>query len=123
MKKMCVLFVVIALTGCGNKEEKRDLFLLCEGSVIYDKDITPKPMAVSSSFYIGKDYVEQEGTKYQICDEKKTEIRFSDDCKNTQLTEGRIDLIMKTVNVDETLKKMTPNRQRYECKVEKNPRY
>lgn len=122
MKTFLLLLSATTLIGCDFKDKKRDVYLLCEGSISYGKILVPNGYEVRSSFYIGKDFVEQEGTKYLICEEKKTDIRFSDDCKETKQTEGHIDLVAKTVDVDETLKRL-PNRQRYECKVEKNPRY
>jgi hypothetical protein len=113
--------VIVGLLGCDSKDNKRDVFLKCQGKIV-DLIIYNK-IDASSSFYVGKDFVEQEGVKYLICEESKTKIKYSDDCKKTQLTKGDIDLVAKTVYVDNSLKKLLPNIGNYQCEIVKNPRY
>jgi hypothetical protein len=122
MKKLWLFLIVLtASVGCDTKESKRDIYLKCEGKIRYQ--IITNSIEVSSGFYIGKDFVEQEGTRYMICEESKTRIRYSDDCKKTQQTEGTIDLIIKNVSVDNSLKKVTPSIEEYQCEAVKSPRY
>ena len=120
-KKYILIMLIYLLNGCEFKDSKRDVYLKCEGKIEYR--IVYNILEVSSSFYIGKDFVEQEGTKYKICEESKTKIKFSDDCTETKLTQGSIDLVGKTAYVDGSLKKLVPSIERYECEIVKNPRY
>jgi hypothetical protein len=66
---------------------KRDLLYSCIGTMTtnskpYDKKSSATNYNVPTSLYIGDKYVESEGTKYEICTDTKTIIKFSDNCKN-----------------------------------------
>jgi hypothetical protein len=115
------LFVIFALIGCKSKDEKPDIFFVCDGKIGFF-DVTPNVIEVSSSFYVGKEFVEQEGERYTICEEDKTQIKFADNCKDVQQTAGTIDLITRRIDVNKALKKVAPNLQAYNCEVAKNPR-
>ncbi len=118
-----VIFLILnAFISFALANEKRDIFWACDGKMV-SRNTTPSSIEVRSSFYIGKDFVEQEGTRFRICEEQKTQLRFADDCKSPKTSNGKIDLILKTVQIDETLKKITPNTQYYEeCRSVRNPR-
>jgi hypothetical protein len=121
MKLFLAGIALASLIGCNQTETKRDVFLLCEGNILNSKP-SPHVVKVSSTFYIGADFVEQDGKRYSICEDRKTQIIFSDNCKMTELTAGSIDLVAKTIRVDETLKKIFPNTQDYDCKLAKSLR-
>jgi hypothetical protein len=70
------LFVTVAFIGCSSKDEKPDVFFKCEGKIAFF-DVTPNVIEVSSSFNVGKEFVEQEGERYTICEEHKTQIKFA----------------------------------------------
>ena len=113
--------VAIPLGLHSQTGQKRDIFWVCDGKLI-TSNTSPSSIEVRSSFYIGKTFVEQESNRFKICDEQKIQIRFADDCKNPTVS-GKIDFVLKSVQIDETLKKVSPNSQHYsECRNVKSPR-
>jgi len=125
MRILTTIAVIVLLVGCQNSEGKKDVYLKCEGiiqNVDKGSDYAVKHVD-NSSFYIGKDFVEQDGKRYSICEEMKTNITFAQDCTKRELTEGTVDLVSNEVHVNKMHAQVMPNIQTYDCKVAKNPRY
>lgn len=115
-----VSFVALILTSCGDREGKKDVFLKCEGKMI----MTSPGFAtipVTASFFVGSWFVERDGVGLPICREAPTKIEFSNLCLAHGQIRGSIDLVAKTVHVDETLGP-SPNQQFYECEAVKDLR-
>lgn len=125
MRILTTIAVIVLLVGCQNSDGKKDVYLKCEGimqNADKGSDYAVKHVD-NSSFYIGKDFVEQDGKRYSICEEMKTNITFAQDCTKRELTEGTIDLVSNQVQINQMHAQVMPNIQTYECKVAKNPRY
>jgi len=124
LQTVIAFFILNVLIGCGEKENKRDVFLMCEGQLSYINRNALKSILIdaSSSFYVGKNFVEQDGKKYLICEDTKTKIEFADECIQNKKIYGSIDLIQKTIYVDKSLEFISANTQNYKCEIVKNPR-
>ena len=124
LQTVIAFFILSVFIGCGEKENKRDVFLMCEGQLSYINRNALKSILIdaSSSFYVGKNFVEQDGKKYLICEDTKTKIEFADECIQNKKIYGSIDLIQKTIYVDKSLEFISANTQNYKCEIVKNPR-
>jgi len=124
LQTVLAFLVFNLLSACGESKNKRDVFLMCEGRLSYINLNSTKPLLIdaSSSFYVGKNFVEQDGKKYLICEDTKTKIEFADECNEKKKIYGSVDLIQKSVYVDKSSEFIAPNTQHYKCEVVKNPR-
>lgn len=114
-----------AITGFFSSKEKnesKDIFWSCEGTWVGKRGKDN----VVSSFYIGKDFIEQEGTRFQICAETKTTIRFADKCVGggtSPLSSGNIDLVLRRVLIEDSLTTHDGRMQIYgDCVAVPSPR-
>ena len=120
MNKILILIVLLSLFACSQKEERNMLFN-CEGKMILgkgkNKEVTEglnfRP--VQTSFFIGKDFVESEGSKYKICSEFNTQIKYANNCENPHV-EGLFDKGMQRLNETKEGDELLSYRALYTCK-------
>jgi hypothetical protein len=92
------IFLVVALlmlfTGCTQKPE-RNLLFKCVG---IDQDHSElgdgKEFKEARNLYIGENYAEINGKKYQICSDNKTIINFATECNKDKNTIEFYDFFM-----------------------------
>jgi hypothetical protein len=119
---LLLLFLLFSLSAFSKELSKKDVYFKCEGKIAYSNI---NPIDIQSSFAIGADYVEQEGNRYTICSESKTTIEFSSSCDkqiNERKFDGKIDLILKTINVREDHSYNSTSLSAYKCQTVRNPR-